>query len=213
MARTCIAAPGSRSVIGLACTEWKRIAMHGVAGQHLLSHALPQPVIEGRLCLLLLFVQDWGPAFVPVGLTGRVELVGFDRATLIGALVSQQFNSSSNTFDLTVTAQFVVPAGGDNGTLSLTLAALELQTRREVRGVLGEGFACAVLPVGLRRLIVDCRALGPAALPDLAAQHASALHAAALHVGPSRLAELLLLLMLMLALLPLLHPLLLSCGH
>ena len=28
--------------------------------------------------------QDWGPAFVPVGVTGGVELVGFDRATLIG---------------------------------------------------------------------------------------------------------------------------------
>jgi hypothetical protein len=50
-----------------------------------------------------------------------------------GALVSQAFNSSSDTFDLTVTAQFVVPAGGDSGTLSLTLAMLELHREKQVR--------------------------------------------------------------------------------
>jgi hypothetical protein len=49
-----------------------------------------------------------------------------------GALVSQQFNSSASTFDLTVTTQFVVPAAGDNGTLSVTLAALELRRKQQV---------------------------------------------------------------------------------
>jgi hypothetical protein len=39
-------------------------------------------------------VQDWGPAFVPVGITGKVELVGFDRATLIGG--PQQTHSVSD---------------------------------------------------------------------------------------------------------------------
>jgi hypothetical protein len=34
----------------------------------------------------LAYLQDWGPAFVPAGVTGGVELVGFDRATLIGGL-------------------------------------------------------------------------------------------------------------------------------
>jgi hypothetical protein len=34
----------------------------------------------------LAYLQDWGPAFVPAGVTGGVELVGFDRATLIGEL-------------------------------------------------------------------------------------------------------------------------------
>eukprot|EP00775_Hariotina_reticulata_P000988 gene988-1315_t len=27
--------------------------------------------------------RDWGPAFVPAGITGAVELLGFDRATVI----------------------------------------------------------------------------------------------------------------------------------
>lgn len=49
-----------------------------------------------------------------------------------GSFVSQQLNSSANAFDLTVTAQFVVPAAGDNGTLSVTLAALELRRKQQV---------------------------------------------------------------------------------
>jgi len=28
--------------------------------------------------------RDWGPAFVPAGITGPIELLGFDRAALIG---------------------------------------------------------------------------------------------------------------------------------
>lgn len=49
-----------------------------------------------------------------------------------GALVTQQFNSSSDTFDLTVTAQFLVPAEGDVGTLSVTLAVLDLHEQQQV---------------------------------------------------------------------------------
>lgn len=37
-----------------------------------------------RLYLACVCRQDWGPAFVPAGISGGVELVGFDRATLIG---------------------------------------------------------------------------------------------------------------------------------
>lgn len=35
-------------------------------------------------CTCSFITQDWGPAFVPVGVSGGVELVGFDRATLVG---------------------------------------------------------------------------------------------------------------------------------
>jgi hypothetical protein len=42
----------------------------------------PRRSCVGQCCCCA--VQDWGPAFVPVGITGKVELVGFDRATLIG---------------------------------------------------------------------------------------------------------------------------------
>jgi hypothetical protein len=136
----------------------QQLAVNSVAAQHLLRMHCTNPSLRGSCVCWCSCVQDWGPAFVPVGLTGGVELVGFDRATLIGALVSQQFNSSSNTFDLTVTAQFVVPAGGDNGTLSVTLATLELQKRREVRRSASKAFACAAL-------LVDCCTLGSAALP------------------------------------------------
>jgi len=46
--------------------------------------------------------------------------------------VTQEFDSSSDTFDLTVTAQLLVPAEGDVGTLSVTLAVLDLHEEQQV---------------------------------------------------------------------------------
>lgn len=41
-----------------------------------------KPLLHHYMCVCT--PQDWGPAFIPAGVSGGVELVGFDRATLIG---------------------------------------------------------------------------------------------------------------------------------
>jgi hypothetical protein len=49
-------------------------------------------------------------------------------------VVSQQYNSRNHTFDLTITAQFVVPPKGDSGNVTLTLAELDVQHEQQVGG-------------------------------------------------------------------------------
>ncbi|KAF8062032.1 hypothetical protein HT031_004292 [Scenedesmus sp. PABB004] len=83
------------------------------------------------------FGWDWGPAFVPAGVTGAVELVGFSRAALIGALVHQQ-SLNGSAFQLTVTGQLLVPQAGDCGELRASLPGLGLEASRRVALAPGE---------------------------------------------------------------------------
>ena len=88
------------------------------------------------------FGWDWGPALAPAGVPGRVELLAFDHALLVGAAPAAVLRRRRGTgtdggagdgrWVVRVAASLLVPPGGDAGTLSVDIPELAARAERRV---------------------------------------------------------------------------------